>query len=313
MRRFYFSSRHRPHSSSMQDSHPGTALGDGRKSFTLRARERSLELGPTTRTMAVINVTPDSFSDGGKYLDPDQAVDRCLELAAQGADILDIGGESTRPGVAPISVEEELHRVLPVLEGIRGRTSCLVSIDTYKSRVAAAALDAGAHIVNNVGALKSDPDVAEIAGRTGAAIVLMHMRGTPRTMQTLPPSRDILNEIEQDLNRAVELSRSSGIAHDRIVLDPGIGFGKTVEDNLKILNRLSRLGRLRFPILVGTSRKSFLGKILDIPVQERLLATAASVVMAVVRGAHIVRVHDLTEMAHALRIADSILGERRIC
>ena len=296
----------------MQESHPGSALGDGRKSFTLRARERSLELGPVTRTMAVINVTPDSFSDGGKFLDPNQAVDRCLELAARGADILDVGGESTRPGVSPISVEEELDRVLPVLEGIRGRTSCLVSIDTYKSHVARAALDAGAHIVNNVGALQLDPDVAEIAGRTGAAIVLMHMRGTPRTMQTLPPSRDILTEIEQGLTRAVDLCGSQGIARDRIILDPGIGFGKTVEDNLKVLNRLSRLGRLRFPILVGTSRKSFLGKILGIPVQERLLATAASVVMAVVRGAHIVRVHDLNEMVHALRIADSILGERRI-
>ncbi len=297
----------------MQESHPGSALGDGRKSFTLRARDRSLELGPVTRTMAVINVTPDSFSDGGKFLDPNQAVDRCLELAAQGADILDIGGESTRPGVSAIPAEEELDRVLPVLEGIRGRTSCLVSIDTYKSQVAGAALDAGAHIVNNVGALQLDPEVAEIAGRTGAAIVLMHIRGTPRTMQALPPSRDILTEIEQSLTRAADLSGSHGIARDRIILDPGIGFGKTVEDNLKVLNRLSRLGKLQFPILVGTSRKSFLGKILGIPVQERLLATAASVVMAVVGGAHIVRVHDLTEMLHALRIADSILGERRIC
>ncbi len=269
-------------------------------------------MGPTTRTMAVINVTPDSFFDGGKFLDPNRAVDRCLELADQGADILDIGGESTRPGVSPISAEEELDRVLPVLEGIRGRTSCLVSIDTYKSQVARASLDAGAHIVNNVGALQLDPDVAEIAGRTGAAIVLMHMRGTPRTMQTLPPSRDILKEIEQSLAHAVDLADGHGISRDRIILDPGIGFGKTVEDNLKVLNRLSRLGKLRLPLLVGTSRKSFLGKILDLPVQERLLATAASVVMAVVRGAHIVRVHDLNEIVYALRIADSILGERRI-
>ena len=269
-------------------------------------------MGPITRTMAVINVTPDSFSDGGQFLDPDKAVDHCLELAARGADILDIGGESTRPGVSPVSPQEELDRVLPVLEGIRGRTSCLISVDTYKSQVARAALDAGAHIVNNVGALQLDPEVAKIAGRTGAAIVLMHMRGTPRTMQTLPPSRDILEEIRQSLIRAADLARRHGIGRDRIVLDPGIGFGKTVEDNLKILNRLSRLGRLRFPILVGTSRKSFLGKILDLPVQERLLATAASVVMSVVGGAHIVRVHDLTEMVHALRIADSILGERRI-
>ena len=269
-------------------------------------------MGPMTRTMAVINVTPDSFSDGGEFLEPNKAVDRCLELAAQGADILDIGGESTRPGVAPVTVTEELDRVLPVLEGIRRRTSCLVSIDTYKSQVARAALEAGAHIVNNVGALQQDPDVAKIVGRTGAALVLMHMRGTPRTMQTVPPSRDIVKEIEESLTRAVDLARHHGIGRDRIVLDPGIGFGKTVDDNLKILNRLSRLGRLRLPILVGTSRKSFLGKILGIPVQERLLATAASVVAAVVRGAHIVRVHDLPEMVHAVRIADSILGERRI-
>ena len=269
-------------------------------------------MGLLTRTMAVINVTPDSFSDGGKFLDPHQAVDRCLELAAKGADILDIGGESTRPGVSPVSAARESDRILPVLEGIRDRTSCLVSVDTYKSQVARAALDAGAHIVNNVGALQLDPEVAEVAGKAGAAIVLMHMRGTPRTMQTLPPSRDILKEIEQSLAQAVDHAVSRGIARDRIVVDPGIGFGKTVEDNLKILNRLPRLRRLRLPILVGTSRKSFLGRILDIPVQERLLATAASVVMAVVGGAHIVRVHDLDDMVHALRIADSILGERRI-
>lgn len=296
----------------MRQNRQKSEFRDGRKSFTLRARDRSLELGPVTRTMAVINVTPDSFSDGGKFLDSRKAADRCLELAAKGADILDIGGESTRPGVSPVSAAEELDRVLPVLEGIRGRTSCLVSVDTYKSQVARAALDAGAHMVNNVGALELDPAVAEIAGKAGAAIVLMHMRGTPRTMQTLPPSPDILKEIERSLGRAVDLADSHGIARDRIVVDPGIGFGKTVEDNLKILNRLPQLRRIRLPILVGTSRKSFLGKILDIPVQERLLATAASVVMAVVGGAHIVRVHDLDEMVHALRIADSILGERRI-
>lgn len=296
----------------MRQNRPKDEFRYGRKSFTLRARNRSLELGPVTRTMAVINVTPDSFSDGGKFLDSRKAVDHCLELAAKGADILDIGGESTRPGVSPVSAAEELDRVLPVLEGIRGRTSCLVSVDTYKSQVARAALDAGAHMVNNVGALELDPAVAEIAGKTGAAIVLMHMRGTPRTMQTLPPSPDILKEIERSLGRAVDLADSRGIARDRIVVDPGIGFGKTVEDNLKVLNRLPRLRRIRLPILVGTSRKSFLGNILDIPVQERLLATAASVVMAVVGGAHIVRVHDLDEMVHALRIADSILGERRI-
>ena len=296
----------------MQENRPESALGDGRTSFTLRARDESLELGRVTRTMAVINVTPDSFSDGGRFFARDSAVDRCLELAAQGADILDIGGESTRPGVSPVSAQEEMDRVLPVLEGIRGRTSCLISIDTYKSQVAQAALEAGAHIVNNVGALQLDPAVAGVAGRSGAAIVLMHMRGTPRTMQTLPPSRDILKEIEQSLAQAVNLAGSHGIARDRIVLDPGIGFGKTLEDNLKVLNRLPRLRRLRLPILVGTSRKSFLGKILHIPVQERMLATAASVVMAVVGGAHIVRVHDLGEMVQALRIADSVLGERRI-
>ena len=297
----------------MRQNRPENEFRIGRKPFTLRARDRSLELGPVTRTMAVINVTPDSFSDGGRFLDSRKAVDRCLELAAKGADILDIGGESTRPGVSPVSAARELDRVLPVLEGIRGRTSCLVSVDTYKSQVARAALDAGAHMVNNVGALELDPAVAEIAGKAGAAIVLMHMRGTPRTMQTLPPSPDILKEIERSLGQAVDLAGSHGIARDRIVVDPGIGFGKTVEDNLKVLNRLPRLRRIRLPILVGTSRKSFLGKILDIPVQERLLATAASVVMAVVGGAHIVRVHDLDEMVHALRIADSILGERRIC
>jgi dihydropteroate synthase len=295
----------------MQDSPAGRTLREGRRIHILRARGKSLELGRVTRTMGVVNVTPDSFSDGGEYLAPGRAIDRCLELAAQGADILDIGGESTRPGVEPVSASEELDRVLPVLEGIRGRTSCLISIDTYKSEVARSTLEAGAHIVNNVGALQLDPAVAGAAEQVGAAIVLMHMRGTPKTMQALPPSRDILKEIEVDLGRAADHCRNHGIPHDRIVVDPGIGFGKTVEDNLRILHRLSWLRSLGSPILVGTSRKSFLGKILEAPVRERLLATAASVVMAVVGGAHIVRVHDLAEMSQALRIADSILGERR--
>ena len=280
--------------------------------YTLQTRGKTLTLGRISRIMAVVNVTPDSFSDGGKLFSSAQAVDRCLKLAAEGADIIDIGGESTRPGSSPVSVEEELDRIVPVLEGIRDQTSCLISVDTYKSKVVQAALTAGAHIINNVGALKMDRAVARNVGLAGAAIVLMHMRGTPKTMQTLPRSQNILGEITLELSKAVELSCLHGISHDRIILDPGIGFGKTIEDNLKILNRLSWLQSLNFPILVGTSRKSFLGKILHKPVEKRLLATAASVVMAVVRGAHIVRVHDVTEMAQVLRITDSILGESKV-
>lgn len=280
-----------------------------RKTYGFRPRNKVLELGASTRIMGVVNVTPDSFFEGGKYGDRSQAVERCLEWAAKGAHIIDLGGESSRPGAQPLSSQEELDRVLPVLEEIRGRVSALISVDTYKSSVARRVLQAGADIINDISAFRLDPRMPGVITEWGAGVVLMHMRGTPQDMQQLPPSPDILAEIESDLQRALDTASEHRIPRDRIVLDPGIGFGKTFEDNLKILNQLSFLSVFQLPILVGTSRKSFLGKILDLPVERRLLGTAASVAVAIVKGAHLVRVHDVEEMLQVVKVTDTILAE----
>ncbi len=283
-----------------------------------RAREKVLELGRHTRIMGVVNVTPDSFSDGGRFLDRSDAVDRCLELVEQGADIIDIGGESTRPGGEPIAESVELDRILPVLEDLIGKVNALISVDTYKTGVAREALQAGADIINNVGAFQLDPEVAPVVANHQAGVILMHSRGTPRTMQEQPASPDILAEIQSDLRAALQTACDHQIAHDRIVLDPGIGFGKTAEDNLSILNRLSFLREFEVPILVGTSRKRFLGKILGLAIDQNwngegvLPGTAASVIMAIARGAHIVRVHDVGEIRQFVHTADAILAERQL-
>ena len=282
------------------------------------SRGKVLELGRRTRIMGVVNVTPDSFSDGGRFLDRSTAVDRCLELVEQGADIIDIGGESTRPGGEPVPESVELDRVLPVLEDLAGSVNALISVDTYKASVAREALKAGADIINNVGALQLDPALAPEVANHQAGIILMHSRGTPRTMNRLPRSPDILAEIQKDLRTALQTACAHQIPRDRIVLDPGIGFGKTAEDNLSILNRLSFLREFEVPILVGTSRKRFLGKILGLRVDNNwkgegvLLGTAASVVMAIVQGAHIVRVHDVKDIRQAVQTADAILAERQL-
>ena len=273
-----------------------------------RARDKVLELGRRTHIMGVVNVTPDSFSDGGLFLDRSRAVEHSLELVEQGADIIDIGGESSRPGATPVSPAEESDRILPIVEALIGRSQALVSVDTYKAEVAQATLRAGADIINNVGAFQLDPNMAPTVARHGAGIVLMHSRGTPQTMHQLPPSPNILEDIRRHLGAALETACSHQIDHDRIILDPGIGFGKTAEDNLRILNRLSFLREFRAPILVGTSRKRFLGKILGVSVdrgwkgKDVLLGTAASVVMAISKGAHLVRVHDVKEIRQAVQL-----------
>ena len=283
-----------------------------------RAREKVLELGRRTRIMGVVNVTPDSFSDGARFLDRSHAVDHCLELAEQGADIIDIGGESTRPGGEPISESVELDRILPVIEDLVGNVNALISADTYKAGVAREALKAGADIINSVGAFQLDPEMAPAVADHQAGIILMHSRGTPRTMHQLPRSPDILAEIQEDLRAALQTAFAHQIARDRIVLDPGIGFGKTADDNLRILNRLSFLREFEVPILVGTSRKRFLGKVLGLAVDQNwsgegvLLGTAASVVMAIAQGAHIVRVHDVREIRQVVQTADAILAERQL-
>jgi dihydropteroate synthase len=278
-----------------------------RREFVIRLRDGSaLELGRRTLIVGVLNVTPDSFSDGGQYLEPARAADRAVQMQQEGADVIEIGGESTRPGSARISAQEELARILPVLRRLSGRLRAPISVDTYKSQVARAALDLGASIINDVSALRFDPLLAGIAASEGAALVLMHMRGEPATMQQLEPSPDILSEIELDLGRAVSQAEAAGVPRDRIILDPGIGFGKTFEQNLQILNHLDRLVQMGLPLMVGTSRKSFIGHLTGKPTSERLWGTAASVAAAILKGAHIVRVHDVQEMADVVRVADAI-------
>jgi dihydropteroate synthase len=278
-----------------------------REAFTLKLAGGTISFGKRTIIVGVLNVTPDSFSDGGKNMDPEGAVDRALEMQQEGAGIIEVGGESTRPGARRISASEELARVLPVLRGLAGRLDVPVAIDTYKGDVAAAAVAAGASIINDVSALRFDPGLADVAARDGAALVLMHMRGEPGTMQKLPPSPDILWEIESDLEAAIRLAQTRGVERERIIIDPGIGFGKTLDQNLAILNHLDRFNSLGRPLMIGTSRKSFIGKLTGGSESERVFGTAASVAIAILRGAHLVRVHDVKEMVEVARITDAAL------
>jgi dihydropteroate synthase len=268
---------------------------------------RTIELGVRTIVVGVVNVTPDSFSDGALYLDPARAAEHAFEFESQGADIIEVGGESTRPGAAPVPAKEEMQRVMPVIESIAGRLQAPVAIDTYKSEVASVAVDLGAAIINDVSALRFDPAIADVAAQSGAALILMHMRGDPTTMQQLEPSRDILSEIGSDLKLAAERAMARGVGRDQIVLDPGIGFGKTLEDNLAIINQLGRFSALGFPLMIGTSRKSFIGRLTGKPPAERLFGTAASVALAIAKGAHLIRVHDVAEMAEVARVTDAII------
>jgi dihydropteroate synthase len=258
--------------------------------------------------MGVVNVTPDSFSDGGLYLDAGKAVARGLELAAEGADILDVGGESTRPGSRPTPEAEETERVVPVIAALHEKTSALISVDTTKAAVARAALDAGADIVNDTSALRFDPAMAGVVARSGAGLVLMHMQGTPLTMQDAPRYDDLLGEIRAFLAERIRVAAAAGIPEERVIVDPGIGFGKTFEDNLALLRGQEALHTLGRPLLMGFSRKAFLGRILDRPPAERLEGTIAAAVLAVERGAHILRVHDVGPVARAVRTAEAILA-----
>ncbi len=263
----------------------------------------ALVCGPRTHVMGILNVTPDSFSDGGRWLDPDRAAARGLEMARQGARIIDVWGESTRPGARAVPEKEEIRRVLPVVERLAGE-GLLVSIDTSKAGVARAAFRAGAGILNDVTALRGDPAMARTAARAGAAVILMHMKGTPRTMQKDPRYRDAVAEICLFFRKILKYALSAGIPRDRILLDPGIGFGKKPEHSVEILRRLDEFRGLGCPLVIGTSRKSFIGHYLDRPVDGRLPGTAATVAAAVLRGADVVRVHDVREMTDVARMAD---------
>ena len=271
--------------------------------------------GARAAIMGIVNVTPDSFSDGGRFLDPDAAVAHGIELAEQGADVLDVGGESTRPGAAPVPADEELRRVVPVVERLAAATTVPLSVDTTKAAVARAALDGGATIVNDVSAGRSDPEILGVAAAAGAGYVVMHMQGEPRTMQADPRYDDVVAQVGDFLADRIAVARAAGVAEGAIAADPGIGFGKAVEHNLRLLAGLPALAeRVGVPVLVGTSRKTFVGKVLaragaasgDLPVDQREEGTLATVVWAVERGASIVRVHDVLPAVRAVRLLDAL-------
>jgi dihydropteroate synthase len=256
--------------------------------------------------MGVINVTPDSFSDGGQFLEKDRAVEQALQLAGDGADLIDIGGESTRPYSKGISADEEMNRVIPVIEALKKKLRIPISIDTLKAQVAREALRSGASMVNDISALRLDPEMASVVAQAGVPVILMHMKGTPGDMQVAPTYDDVASEIITFLRNAMDQAVRSGVRRDRIIVDPGIGFGKTFDHNLEILKELGRLQCLEAPILVGSSRKAFIGRILDKKIHERDTGTMATVAAAVMNGAHIVRVHNVKQAVETVRVIDAI-------
>jgi dihydropteroate synthase len=287
-----------------------------RKKFNLRLCSGKFVLGERTLVMGVLNVTPDSFSDGGNFLEPELAIEQAFVIANAGADLLDIGGESTRPGSQETPATDELDRILPVLEGLRGRLKIPISVDTRRAAVAELALRAGAEIINDISGLKNDPKIAEVAARHGAPLILMHMRGEPRTMQTGGFARDVMKDVIQGLRWSVAVARRAGVAKSQIILDPGIGFGKSFAQNYELLQKLPQLAKLGYPLLVGTSRKGFLGATLardgkPAPPEERIWGTAATVTASILNGAHIVRVHDVEEMVKVARVADCLLDPKK--
>jgi len=288
-----------------------SALIDSVESNTrrvLRARDHELAIGERVHVMGVLNVTPDSFSDGGQFLTSHDALTHAMAMVEDGADMIDVGGQSSRPGSSPVSEEDELERAIPVISRIADEWDGPISIDTYRSEVARRALDAGASIVNDITALTGDSELANAVAQSGAACVLMHMQGTPAEMQEAPSYVDVMGEIALFLQQAIDRATDAGIGADRIAVDPGIGFGKTTEHNLTILKRLGELAVLDKPIVIGTSRKSFIGKILDLPVDQRLEGTLATAALAVAQGARILRVHDVAPVVRATRMVEACLS-----
>ncbi|SFJ36098.1 dihydropteroate synthase [Thermoflavimicrobium dichotomicum] len=266
----------------------------------IRAGKYTLSLGNRTWVMGILNVTPDSFSDGGKYNSLERALAHALKLAEDGADILDIGGESTRPGHQPVSLEEELERVIPVIERISQEIDLPISIDTYKAEVARQAIQAGAHIINDVWGAKKDPDMAKVAAEFDVPIILMHN-------QTEAKYQSLMGDIKADLLESVEIVKRAGVKEEKIILDPGIGFGKTYEQNLLVMRHLEQIVALGYPVLLGTSRKSMIGNTLRLPPEERVEGTAATVALGIAKGCHIMRVHDVKEMVRVCRMMDAML------
>jgi len=267
---------------------------------------RELDFTKKTYVMGVLNVTPDSFSDGGKYFHIDNAIARALQMVEEGADLIDVGGESTRPYSKRISVEEEIDRVIPVIKALAGHLPVPISIDTYKSKVAEEALRAGATIINDISALRFDPKMASFAGEAGVPIILMHMKGRPEHMQNAPHYADLLGEIEHFLRDAITRAVEAGVREDLVMVDPGIGFGKTFDHNLQIIRGLNRLTKLGRPILIGSSNKAFIGQVLGKDVEERMIGTMATVAVSVLNGANMVRVHHVKEAVDTVKMVDAI-------
>jgi dihydropteroate synthase len=283
-----------------------------RRKFRLKLRSKTLTLGERTLVMGVLNVTPDSFSDGGKFDQPEAAIERALAMEQEGADVLDIGGESTRPGAEQTSAAAELDRILPVLEGLRGRLKIPVSVDTRRAAVAELAIRAGAEMINDVSGLRTDARLAEVVAKNGVGVILIHMRGEPRTMQRGPFARNVMKDVVNGLRQSVAMARKAGVEKTQIILDPGIGFGKSFAQNYELIEKLPRLAALGYPLLVGTSRKGFLGATLardgkPVPPEGRIWGTAATVTASILGGAHIVRVHDVAEMVQVARVADCVV------
>ncbi|MCL4510076.1 MAG: dihydropteroate synthase [Bacteroidetes bacterium] len=276
--------------------------------LTYKFGDMTVEFGKRTYLMGILNVTPDSFSDGGRFFTQTDAVLHAFQMVKDGADIIDIGGESTRPGAEQVSLEKEIRRVIPVITKIRQKSSVPLSIDTYKSQVALEALKAGANIVNDISGLHFDPKMAQVIAEQNASVVIMHIKGTPKDMQSNPHYDDLIREIYDYLASAVELAGKNGIK--QVMIDPGIGFGKTADHNLELINRLEEFRGIGVPILIGVSRKSFIGKILETPVEARLEGTAAAVTASILKGADIVRVHDVREMRRVALVADAIRRQK---
>ena len=274
---------------------------------TVRCKKTVLQLNERTHLMGIVNVTPDSFSDGGMFLDPDNAISHGIELASQGADIIDIGGESTRPGAKPLLPDEELRKVIPVIEGLSAEVDVPISIDTYKSLIAEKAIEAGAEMINDISGLHFDPKMADVAAKYDVPVVVMHIKGTPEVMQLDVHYDCLLTEIMEYLEESTEIAERAGVDEGQIIIDPGIGFGKSVEDNLTIIRHLGEFKSLGKPIMLGTSRKSFIGKILNEEVDQRAEGTLASISAAIMNGANILRVHDVGPARKAAQIVDAIL------
>jgi dihydropteroate synthase len=276
----------------------------------LKIKGEKILIGGETILMGILNVTPDSFSDGGEYFQKERAVERGCEMEAEGAKIIDVGGESSRPGADYVSEEEERRRVIPVIRELRKKVKCFISVDTYKARIAEEAIDNGADIINDISALRFDPEMINVLKRKNVPVVIMHMKGTPKTMQINPYYENVIQEIKDFFRERLDYLIKNDIDPERVILDPGIGFGKRQEDNEKIIANLYEFQEFFRPLLLGVSRKSFIGNILNLPPKERVEGSIASGVICILNGAHILRVHDVKEFSRAVKVTDKILSQR---